>query len=588
MANELQRYLGTGEMPEPGRPLATLRGVDLTPQDEAISLTHELYSHDESSFPLGTLLLPRKARLHHTMFMGSSGAGKSSLIFQMLRDSLENMGRGQGLRLFIWDQKGEMRQYLEPYKNSLKIDYLNPIFEHGVGVDFARDVETPAAAIQFARDMIGPRAEAGKSANMEWVEAARGVFAEVVKIFQRRAPGEWRLIDVIEATSTEKNLKRVLSQSPVGESLLEGTLGTDKQASGVLFNLQGSVGSMRTLAAAMTRSTNISLREWASGPESVLVLQHHHDYAQALEGFERWVFGRAVSHAIGGARSAKKTTLFYLDEVRHGPFESHLMQLATVGRGKGIGIVMGLTDVSGLNDQMNDPRAEEVLGSFSTQVLLMNNNPKTAGWVSERLGSQTALMPETSSSVTLPAEGAEAAYRASLNKFFEAKEELVNQGMCVGHKPGPQRLQYNQHQIVPPEFNVERPTAKSRTLNVALKEAERTLVTKSEVMNMPLAEIVGEKGLVVVAYVVSAFLGKPTRMVASEMDHPNVTLLPVSEDELPNVERPADQLDFPGWTDDDEDRLGLPSPPSPPTPPKRPGVPTAWRKKRSSPRGRQL
>ncbi len=582
MTNELQRYLGTGEMPEPGRPLATLRGVELTPQEQAINLTHELYAHDESSFPLGTLLLPFIALLHHIMLMGSSGAGKSSLINQMLRDSLEKMQRGNGLRLFIWDLKGTMRRYLEPYKNDLRIDYVNPIYEHGVGIDFAREVDTPAAADQFAEDMVSPRADAGKSANMEWVEAARRVVAELVKIFQRQAPGRWKFSDLIEAASTKKKLERVLSQSSVGEDILDGILGTGKQAMGVLFNLQGSLGSMRTLAAAMNHSTNISLREWAHGPESVLVLQHHHRYEKALAGFERWVFGRVVDLAIDGAESAEQTTLFYLDEVRHGPFDTHLMKLATVGRGQGVGIVMGLTDVSGLNDQLNDDQAEEVLGSFSTQVLLRNNNPGTAGWASERLGSQTALMPETSSSVTLPAEGAEAAYQESLDKYFKSSEKLVSQGMCVGHEPGKERLQYQQHKIVPAAFNAERPTAKSRTFNVALKETERPLATRSEVMNLPLAQVVGEKGLVVPAYVVSAFIGKPTLMVVSEMDHPDVTLLPAAKHELPNVERPAAQFDFDGWDADDEERLGLPEPP-----PQRPRTPSAGRSKRFSPRGRQ-
>jgi hypothetical protein len=579
MTNDLQRYLGTGETPTPGRPLATLRGVDLMPQDEAIELTRELYAHDESSCPLGTLLLPLKALQHHLMMMGSPGVGKSSLINQVLRDSLEKMRQGMGLRLFIWDLKGTMRRHLEPYRNDLRIDYVNPFYEHGVGIDFA-DVETTAAADQLAEDMVSPRADAGKSANMEWVEAARGIFAEVVKIFQKRAPGRWKFSDLVEAMSTRENLKRVLSLSSAGRSKLRGILGTDKQAMGVLFNLQGSLRSMRTLAAAMNHSTNISLREWAQGPPSVLVLQHHHKYEKALAGFERWVFGRMVDLAIDGAESSEQTTLFYLDEVRHGPFESHLMKLATVGRGQGVGIVMGLTDVSGLNDQLNDDQAEEVLGSFSTQVLFRNNNPGTAGWASERLGSQTALMPETSASVTLPAEGAEAAYQASLDKYFKSSEKPVNHGMFVGHEPGKERLQYQQHKIVPAAFNAERPTPKSHTLNIALKETERPLATRSEVMNLPLAQVVGEKGLVVPAYVVSAFIGKPTLMVVSEMDHPDVTLLPAAKHELPNVERPAAQFDFDGWDEDDEERLGLPEPPRPGDSPERRGKRSQGRERR--------
>src|SRR5262249_19187589 len=129
-----------------------------------------------------------KARFHHVMLMGSSGAGKSSIIYHMLRDELEHYCWGRGHKLFIWDLKDEMYYYLEPYRNGIQIDYLNPILEHGVGIAFARDVATPMAANRLAEDFISPDAKGGNAVNMEWIEGGRRVFSEIVQIFQLLAP----------------------------------------------------------------------------------------------------------------------------------------------------------------------------------------------------------------------------------------------------------------------------------------------------------------------------------------------------------------------------------------------------------------
>jgi TraM recognition site of TraD and TraG len=260
-----------------------------------------------------------------------------------------------------------------------------------------------------------------------------------------------------------------------------------------------------------------------------------------------------------------KSTIFWLDELRHGPFGGHLMKLATVGRGRGAAIVMGLTDISGLTDLLNEHQAEEVLGSFSTQVLLGQNNPKTAQWVSERLGTYQALVAEGSVARTEPPAEAVKRYKDDLHAYMYPQHTpgsrdritSVNSGKGFGSAEEIER--YERHQSIPGGFNRERPVQASDGLTISIKEVERPLVTKSEVMcGMPRPEVVPGHGLVVTAYVVSPFIGRPTRMTVSGLDHPDVTLIPADPDELPYVERPADQLDFPGWTDDDVARLKLP------------------------------
>jgi len=214
-----------------------------------------------------------------------------------------------------------MRRYLEPYNIAAPVDYLIPILQHGCGIDIARDVNTAVAAQQFSNDIIAPMASEGKTSNMEWIQAARDIFTEVVKVFQKQTPEEWRFIDVLEACIDESNLRRVLSLSRTGRSRLNGVLGNSKQARVFCSTCKQRRESSGPLASAMLHTRNISLREWAFGPESVAVLQHHEEYSDALRGFERWIFGRAVKLAIAAGtprtrRPRSSWTRFATDRLR--------------------------------------------------------------------------------------------------------------------------------------------------------------------------------------------------------------------------------------------------------------------------------
>ena len=112
------------------------------------------------------------------------------------------------------------------------------------------------------------------------------------------------------------------------------------------------------------------------------------------------MFGQAVKLVLSQPDTKTKRYTFFLDEVRQGSFGSHLARLATVGRSKGAGMVVGVQDIEGLRDMMNQNRADEFLGVCSTQIFMQTNNPATAQWASERMGKQLLLIPEKSTSIS--------------------------------------------------------------------------------------------------------------------------------------------------------------------------------------------
>lgn len=381
----------------------------------------------EHKWPLGTLLLPHKLLYTHVLYVGMTGSGKTTFINQLKRNTLKKIGSRHGHRACIWDYKSEELQHLAalglwerrynkrtgtfeegPTNNPCPVYYINPADKRGVGIDVARDVLNELEADQFAQDMIAPKAKE-EGENAVWVEAARSCVSQVVKTFQevaKDAKGNptWRLIDVIEACFYSHRLRQILQMTPEGRATEKDTLGPDKQAQGVFFTIQSFAKKLKPIAAAMARRSErgsaISLKEWVTGPESIIVIGNNPVLKENLAPLQRWIFGYLSRTLLLQKQTDSDRYLFYLDEIRQAPFGNQLSELATNGRSKGAVLIVGLQDTEGLKESLGEFNTLEFIGMFGTLVFLRINAVKTAEWASEYFGVHLRLTKEVSDSIT--------------------------------------------------------------------------------------------------------------------------------------------------------------------------------------------
>jgi hypothetical protein len=264
--------------------------------------------------------LPWQAVLEGILFEGSPGAGKSIPLRQILRCILSRVGQGD--RVFIWDYKGIERQYLGTLQLKCPVWYLNPLDEDGYGIDLCRQITSRLDADAFAEDILSPfQGKVEGEDGSTFLLATRAVLAEVIKVNQQEAPENWSFADVLNGCRSEKKLWYTLQLTSDGQDILDDVFGANRQAKGVMMTLRANLNTLMPLAAAMQHTINITLKDWVSGREGVLVLMNNKDYKTTLYPFFRWVFKRCVSHVISRPDNGERYT-FFLDEVRHAPFLS--------------------------------------------------------------------------------------------------------------------------------------------------------------------------------------------------------------------------------------------------------------------------
>jgi hypothetical protein len=487
--------------------------------------------------------IPHKFAFGHILVMGTTDAGKTTCITQILKDMLWQVGGGLGHRVFIWDYKREARAYLEsPEVAGLKdasgrpvpIYYLDPVDARSHGIDWPREIDSAPAAMQFARDLIQPEADP-RGHNAAFTQNARSVVYQVVRTFQKFAPEEWDLMDVVNACTTERNLRAVLRKTARGQGMLETVFGARNQGKGVFFSIEPMLFALGPIAAALSkvpRERRITVRDDWLKREAVLVLGHSEDYPEALAAFQTWVFGLVCRRLLAGPsipHDGTARTSFFLDEVRNSPFGLQLIKLANSSRSKGGSIIAGIGDESGIKDLLGDHKANEFINMFKTKVFLFMTG-SSAKWAREYFGTNLRLV----------------------NKYSEGESVGRSMGMSFSWQRSTStgRFPSDQHSS---GFSISDQVSRGHQTNTSYEAVERPVVREGDFVELGAPHREPGRGLVVRGYLsVQQYAWKE---VATHMDAVSLCANPQTVAIVPRDDAEFDFDD--GWDMEDFRRLDL-------------------------------
>ena len=488
--------------------------------------------------------IPHKFAYGHILVTGTTDAGKTTCITQILKDMLWHVGGGYGHRIFIWDYKREARRYLEtPEVAALKdvrgqpvpIYYLDPVDARSHGIDWPREINSAPAAMQFARDIIQPDADP-RGHNFTFTANARSVVYQVVRTFQKFATNSWDLMDVVNACTTEKNLRAVLKKTARGAGMLETVFGARNQGKGVFFSIEPMIFALGPLAAALSKipkERRITIREdWMKG-EGVLVLGHSEDYPDALAPFQSWVFGLVTRRLLAGPSipyNGASRTSFFLDEVRNSPFGQHLIKLANSSRSKGGSIIAGIGDDSGIKDLLGDHKANEFFNMFKTKIFLFMTGT-AAKWAKDYFGTNLRV----------------------INKYSEGDSVGQTMGVSWSTQSSSNRQGVHSSSSTSEGFSLNDQSSRSHQTNTSYEAVERPVLREGDFVDLGVPVCEPEKGLVVRAYMtVQQYAWKE---VATHMDEACLNGNPHTVDLEPRDDNDFDFDD--GWGPEDFRRLTL-------------------------------
>ncbi len=341
------------------------------------------------TLPFGGVELVPPAFDPHFLVLGAPNSGKTLSIRMLLRSALVDMDGRLQARAMIYDAKREYLPALTGMGIPMEqITVFNPADNRSTVWHIAMDIRNLDDCQNLAAILIPQRKEEHK--NTFFTNSAQSLLTAVMFSLHSRSPGSWRLLDVIKAFESPKNLKALLYLHPFGRNTYK-RLFTKAQETvgGIISTLQTDfIAKYQTIANAWARSNDmISITEWIQS-NRVLVLGWDSNNL-AIKYINQAMFERASALlcALDNVPRGDNESWIVLDEVRMLGTVPMLPELMSIGRTKGVRVVLAPQDVEGLEVVWGQTEAAEMLGLCGNVATFRLTSSRSAKWASDMFGS---------------------------------------------------------------------------------------------------------------------------------------------------------------------------------------------------------
>ncbi|MDH5327611.1 MAG: type IV secretion system DNA-binding domain-containing protein [Gammaproteobacteria bacterium] len=327
------------------------------------------------------------------LMAGSSGSGKSRLLFDLLDQVIKDKHR-----CLIHDKKGEYTSGLDVPEFTL----VAPWDERGVPWHIAADIRTKSDARVFSEFIIS------ESRDPMWSKAAQQILAGVITHLINTNPGRWNFADLRNAISqTPKTLSAILaSTSPEAVTTManlnsrEGQGGQTGQ--GIMINLQSEMSAIYDLAEAWPGSRDgFSVRQWLeddySGPRMV-ILQGSESHGTIASSLHSALITIAISEMADAhfpevrQRQDDYRVFYFLDELDTLKPIQKLKTLISVCRSKGAIPVIGIQDKGQINEKYGRDTLNTWFSQLGTKFIGFTSPGDTANWFANEMIGKREIM----------------------------------------------------------------------------------------------------------------------------------------------------------------------------------------------------
>lgn len=299
---------------------------------------------------LPPLSLERETK--HMMLLGSTGAGKTTVLYPLMREAIE-----RGDRLFIYDCKGEFTALLDGL-------IFAPWDARCVAWAVGEDLTTPAEIKSFAANLVQ------ETSDPTWSNGARLVFAGAAIYLAKTKGTSWDfadLLDVIRLPLDE--LHPLLAKYyPEGATFV---VPEAKQSFAFMSVLISYAANLAEIAAGWKGKKKISIKKWCRAKHvkpqyRTLICQSESAYETVSQVYTKCILD-AMSNTINSARmedSKERKIWMYLDEFPQIGEARQIQKFLEIGRSKGVRVILGMQDYN----QIAQIYGRDGAGIFSTLV----------------------------------------------------------------------------------------------------------------------------------------------------------------------------------------------------------------------------
>jgi len=375
-----------------------IRGTRLLFQEHANAIASELARESaEPDIAWAGLKLPATTAELNFCVVGTKGSGKTLMMQGLMRSVLPSISRGRDRRALIYDVKTEWLSFLYSLGLAESIRILNPLDIRCCAWDLANDMQSLAEADQFGQVLIPPREN---DHNPFFDAAAQSLIAGIVKTLMltagptKDAPARWTLRDLTLIAGHPSRLRWVLLRKAKGtiiRDLVPQFLKALETYHNIISSIALAVVPLQVTAGIwdrLPRERKISLRNWATRGDTILVMSQAPMYEKPLAALNRVMF-KFISDAANSDPNVhphQNRLWFFCDELKEAGNLDGLAKMLNDGRSKGIRAAIGFQDIEGFRHEYGEKLANELPTTCSNLSFLRTESPFTQKWASETIG----------------------------------------------------------------------------------------------------------------------------------------------------------------------------------------------------------
>jgi hypothetical protein len=341
---------------------------------------------------LGTVALPSRYETRHMAMIGTTGAGKTTVLRRLL-DVVEARGDGA----LVYDTSGEfIANYYDPTRGDV---LLNPFDARSAFWNPFDEITHPADADRLAHYLITPSGDRDRDV---WLDTSRILVANMLRALWQE--NRRTLPDLVNALKTmpREEMERWLANTSSARTFSQDA---DRATGSVLFMLAKACNLLMFLRASPREGeAGFSCAKFFAGLDAIegrrpwVFVPRKEDFFDAVKPLMALWLECAASATLGLSPSPKRRVWFLLDEIADLPRVDNLARLLPEGRKFGAAAILTFQAIGQMRGRYGQQAAEAILGCCNTKLFLQLADRESRLWASETIGvSEIEVASETSS-----------------------------------------------------------------------------------------------------------------------------------------------------------------------------------------------
>ena len=346
--------------------------------------------------PAGIFIHPQvqieeKIEVRHTMLVGGSGGGKTTILWPIIHQA-----QARGDRILLFDSKGDFTEKLGG-----NFTLLSPTDARSARWVLGNDILTHLDAHALTETLI-PSAPGGDKEPM-WTNGARALLLGVITDVQRQNGRKWGFVTlasaIANALSDFETLKNIITrEDPAMLSLLGGedAVAPSRTTMGFLVQVATSVRHVINLGVgaddlAHTKNPPWAARAWLAGKTPPVAIVGFRDSARSLsQAWAASLLEQVVRQAgdMPDASPADRRIWLIVDEAPRAGKVPSITDALTTARSKGLRVILGIQSLAQIRETYTRETATVWAGQTASKIICQTTAPEDQKWCSDLLGER--------------------------------------------------------------------------------------------------------------------------------------------------------------------------------------------------------